>query len=284
MLAAGWMAGAILSFTAMAVAGREVSFQLDTFEIMLYRSLLGFVLVLIIASFFGKLPEINTENLGLHFGRNIFHFIGQNLWFFAVALIPFAQLFAFEFSVPIWVTLAAPFFLGEKLTRQNLITVAIGFIGILIITRPWVAGLSLGVIAAALCAIGFAASLLFTKQLTKTTTITCIMFWLTLMQLVFGIICAGYDGDISLPSRETLPWVVLISCAGLLAHFCLTNALRVAPALVVTPMDFTRLPIVAIIGMVFYNEALDIWILIGAVVIFIANYLNIVAEQKSQRA
>jgi drug/metabolite transporter (DMT)-like permease len=283
LLAAAWMSGAILSFTSMAVAGREVSFQLDTFEIMTYRSLLGFIIVIIVATAFGKLPEINTNRLGLHFGRNIFHFIGQNLWFFALTLIPFAQLFAFEFSVPVWIAIAAPFFLGEKLTRSRAMTIALGFIGILIVTRPWISGLSWGVIAAAFCAVGFAGSLIFTKQLTKTTSITCIMFWLTAMQLAFGLLCAGYDGDIQLPSLQTLPWVIVISFAGLFAHFCLTNALRVAPALVVTPMDFTRLPIIAIIGMTFYNEALDLWVLVGAVVIFVANYVNILAEQKSHK-
>jgi drug/metabolite transporter (DMT)-like permease len=281
--AALWMAGAILSFTSMALAGREVSIALDTFEIMMYRSLVGLLIVLIMAGGFGTIGQINTDRFGLHFLRNICHFAGQNLWFFAVALIPFAQLFAFEFTVPLWVALAAPLLLGEMLSRRRILTVVLGFIGILIVTRPWIAGLSTGVIAAALCAIGFAGALITTKQLTKTASITCILFWLTAMQLVFGVMCAGYDGDITLPDASTLPYVIVIGCAGLFAHFCLTNALRVAPAVVVTPMDFTRLPLVAIIGMAFYNEPLDVWILIGAVVIFVANYLNILTEQKSRK-
>ena len=284
LAAAFWMTGAIFSFTAMAVAGREVSLDLDTFEIMTYRSVVGLVIVLIVATTIGTLGQITADRIGLHFTRNIFHFAGQNLWFFAVPLIPFAQLFAFEFTSPLWVTLAAPFLLGERLTGRRVMTVAIGFVGILIVTRPWIAGLSWGVVAAALCAIGFAGSVIFTKQLTKTATITCILFWLTSMQLVFGLICAGYDGDITLPNTQSAPYVLLIGLAGLLAHFCLTNALRVAPAVVVTPIDFTRLPLVALIGMAFYNEPLDVWIMIGAVVIFIANYINILSEQKSQRA
>lgn len=276
-----WMFGTVASFSAMAVAGREVSFQLDTFEIMMYRSLIGFATVLIVGRFAGTLTEVRTDRLGMHFLRNISHFTGQNLWFFALALIPFAQLFAFEFSVPLWITLFAPFVLAERLTRSRVTSVVIGFIGILMVTRPWMAGLSWGIVAAFLCAIGFAGSAMFTKMLTRHESITGILFWLTLMQAGFGIVCAGYDGDVALPSADTWGWIVLIGFAGLLAHFCLTKALSVAPAVIVMPMDFTRLPIIAIIGATFYAEAMDIWIIMGAVVIFSANYFNILSEKRA---
>ena len=140
MKAALWMSGAIVSFTAMAVSGREVSFALDTFEIMTYRSVIGLLLVLIIGSWAGTIKQINCNRFQLHFMRNIAHFTGQNLWFYAVTLIPFAQLFAFEFSVPIWVMLAAPFLLGERLTSIRILSITVGFLGILIVTRPWLAG------------------------------------------------------------------------------------------------------------------------------------------------
>ena len=279
--AAIWMLGAIISFSAMAVGGREVSFELDTFEIMLFRSMIGFVIVLIIANFAGTFNQVNRDRLGLHFIRNLAHFVGQNLWFFAVTLIPFAQLFAFEFSVPIWVTLAAPFLLGERLTKLRVGAVFTGFLGILIVTRPWMAGFSPGIIAAALCALGFAATTICTKKLTRTATITCIMFWLTGMQLVFALVCAGYDGDIALPSMATLPWIIIIGIGGLVAHFCITKALQLAPATVVTPVDFTRLPIIAFIGYFFYNEGIDVWVISGAILIFAANYVNLLSDPKT---
>lgn len=284
MRAALWMSGAIFSFSAMAVAGRELSFDLDTFEIMTYRSLIGLIIVLIIAYYSKTLHEITTSQLGLHFTRNLAHFTGQNLWFYAVTLIPFAQLFAFEFSVPIWVMLAAPFFLGERLNALRVFSVFVGFFGILIVTRPWIAGLAPGILPAALCAIAFAATSIFTKQLTKITTITCIMFWLTTLQLIFGLICAGYDGNITLPAASNIPWVALIGVCGLLAHFCITRALQLAPATVVTPVDFCRLPIIAIIGYAFYDEPIDAYIIGGAILIFAANYLNIWSENKTKKA
>lgn len=281
--AALWMVGAIVSFSAMAVAGRELSFNLDTFEIMTYRSIIGLVIVVSFALYFKTYREINTQRFDMHFTRNLAHFAGQNLWFYAVTLIPFAQLFAFEFSVPIWVMLAAPFFLGERLNALRVFSVLVGFFGILIVTRPWIAGLAPGILPAALCAVAFAATSIFTKKLTNITTITCIMFWLTALQLIFGIVCAGYDGDIALPTANSVPWVALIGVCGLLAHFCITRALQLAPTTVVTPVDFCRLPIIAIIGYYFYNEPIDAYIIGGAVLIFAANYLNIWSENKSKR-
>jgi len=278
--AAIWMTGTIVSFSAMAVSGREISFDLDTFEIMMYRSIIGLIIVLLLAKLFKTHREITTQNLSLHFYRNLSHFTGQNLWFYALTLIPFAQLFAFEFSVPLWVMLAAPFLLGERLTNIRIISILVGFIGILIVTRPWLAGLAPGIIPAALCAIGFACSVIFTKQLTQKVSITCILFWLTSMQLLMAVICAGYDGDISLPSSSNFIWIIIIGIGGLLAHFCITKALQVAPATVVTPIDFCRLPVIAAIGYVFYSEALDIFIIGGAIIIFIANYINIWSETK----
>jgi drug/metabolite transporter (DMT)-like permease len=274
-----WMIGAIGSFTAMAIAGRQVSFALDTFEIMTYRSLLGIVIVCVVAGMTGTWRQINRQQLGLHAVRNVAHFTGQNLWFYALTVIPLAQVFALEFTTPIWVLLLSPLLLNERMTRIGMIAALIGFLGVLIVTRPGSAPVSPGLIAAALCAIGFAFSAIFTRRLTRTQSITCILFYLTVMQAIFGLICAGYDGDIALPNAATLPWLVLIGCAGLFAHFCLTTALSLAPASVVMPIDFARLPAIAIVGALVYAEPLDPFIFLGAALILGGNYLNITKGQ-----
>lgn len=276
--AALWMSGAILSFTAMAIAGRAVSFELDTFEIMMYRSFVGVVLVVLVAGLAGTLGQVNRRNMGLHFVRNLSHFAGQNLWFFALTAIPLAQVFALEFTSPIWAILLSPLILREKLRPVGLLAALIGFFGILIVARPNPQTLDFGQIAAASAAIGFALSALFTRKLTRTESITCILFYLTVMQAAFGVIFAGFDGDIAMPSTENLPWLVLIACAGLIAHYCLTTALRLAPASVVMPIDFIRLPLIAVVGMTLYGEQIDIWVLVGAAVIFAGNYLNILSQ------
>ncbi|WP_298679570.1 DMT family transporter [uncultured Lentibacter sp.] len=276
-----WMIGAIGSFTAMAVAGRAVSFELDTFEIMMYRSFVGIVIVLAVARASGHLHDITRRHLGVHLIRNIAHFAGQNLWFFAITVIPLAQVFALEFTSPIWVLVLSPLLLGERMTQTRVLAALLGFAGILIVARPFGETVGLGVVSAALAAIGFALSIIFTKRLTRSERITCILFYLTAMQAVFGILCAGYDGDIALPSPATAPWLLLIGCAGLLAHFCLTTALSLAPATVVVPVDFIRLPLIAVIGWAVYHEPLDLWVLLGAVLIFAGNYYNIWSETRS---
>ena len=276
-----WMMGAVVSFTLMAVAGREVLHELDTFEVMMYRSLMGICIVLIFSKVAGTFNEINVQQLTLHLTRNITHFIGQNLWFFAVTAITLPQLFAFEFSVPIWVALFAPIFLSEKLTKRRLFAALIGFLGILIVARPDNIGVTPGIIAAALCAICFTGAGIATKLLTRTQSITCILFWLTVMQAILGIICAGYDFDISFPSQSSLPWVILIGLAGLLAHFCITKALQLADAIVVYPMDFVRLPLATAVGVLFYNEPIQLLVFVGAAIILGANFLNILSEKQN---
>ncbi|TKZ21266.1 DMT family transporter [Shimia litoralis] len=278
--AALWMSGAILSFSSMAIAGRAVSLELDTFEIMMYRSFVGVVIVLIVSGVSGTWNQITTRSMGTHLARNAAHFTGQNLWFYALTMIPLAQVFALEFTSPLWVLILSPLILGEKLTKTRVQAAILGFGGILIVTRPGATPISPGLVAAAASAIGFAFSIMLTKRLTRTETITCILFYLTVMQAIFGIICAGWDMDITLPSAKAAPWLVLIGCAGLLAHFCLTTALRIAPATVVIPIDFFRLPLIAVIGMVLYGEPLEMAVFLGALAIFSGNYLNILSETR----
>jgi len=233
------------------------------------------VVLWVILTLTGQWRQVTRRSLGTHVIRNAAHFTGQNLWFYAVTAIPLAQVFALEFTSPIWVVLLSPLILGEPLTRLRLMSVLAGFMGILIVARPSPDTISPGLIAAASSAVFFALSVMYTRLLTRTETVLCIMFWLTLMQAVFGIIFSAWDGDMVAPSAQTLPWLVLIGFAGLLAHYCLTSALAIAPATVVVPIDFVRLPTIAIVGMLLYGEALDAWVFVGAAVIFAANYANI---------
>jgi drug/metabolite transporter (DMT)-like permease len=278
--AALWMIGAMVSFSLMAVSGRELAPDLNTFEIMFFRSLIGVVIVLGFGYAAGTLSEIKTDRLGLHLLRNLAHFSGQNLWFLAVAYIPFSQLFALEFSTPIWVALLAPLFLGEPLTRHRLLAVGLGFAGVLIVARPDMRALDPAIVAAMACAVCFAGSLMATKKLTRDQSITCILFWLTLMQLGMGAVATMLTGGISLPQGIDVLWVLAVGLGGLMAHFCITRALGLAPAIVVIPLDFMRLPLISVIGFLAYGEAFEWPIMVGALVIFSAILVNLQAESR----
>ncbi|MBR9822136.1 MAG: DMT family transporter [Rhodobacteraceae bacterium] len=274
------MSGAVASFLTMAFAGRALSTSLDTFEIMTWRSLTGVAIMVAIITARGAWGRISTRRMGLHIGRNIAHFTGQNLWFYAVAVIPVAQVFALEFTSPLWVLVLSPLVLGERLTLMRVLAAGLGFLGILMVTRPGTQELSPGVIAAACCAIAFALTMVTTKRLTRDVPTLSIIFWMTVTQTVMGLICGGYDMDFALPTAQTLPLLVLVGCCGLLAHFCITTALSFAPATVVVPIDFTRLPLAALLGVLFLGEPFDIWVLAGAVVIFAGNVVNIRSETR----
>ena len=282
MKATVWMIGAMFSFSLMAVSGRELATNLNTFEIMLFRSIIGFLIVLAIGYFAKTLAEIKRDRLGLHLFRNLAHFSGQNLWFLAVASIPFSQLFALEFSTPVWVALLAPLFLGEVLTKQRVLAVILGFAGVLIVARPDINQFDFAIVAAVACAICFAGSMMATKSLTSDQSITCILFWLTLMQLAMGLVATVFKGTITFPEGINIFWIVIVGIGGLTAHFCITNALALAPAIVVIPLDFMRLPLISVIGFLAYGEAFELPILVGAGVIFIAILLNLKAEKQRQ--
>lgn len=280
LAAAIWMSGSILSFTLMAIAGRSVAKVHDTFEIMTWRSAIGFVLVCTVAASLGRLKEVRRDRLPSHLARNIAHFTGQNLWFWSLTMIPLAQVFALEFTSPIWVILLSPLVLGERLTKPRLMAAGFGFVGVVMVAQPDFGHINGGVLAAAGSAICFAATALMTKKLTRGESIVSILFWLTLMQFCFGLIMAARDGILHLPTTQTLPWLALIGCCGVLAHLCLTTALSLAPASYVVPIDFARLPVIAVVGMVLYKEPLDGLVMLGAVVIFCGNWINIRSETR----
>ena len=280
--AALWMMGSVVSFSFIAIAARQVAHVHDSFEVLMVRSAVGFCLVVAVGGWTGRLGEVTTQRLPGHFLRNIVHFTGQNLWFIALTLIPLAQVFALEFTAPLWVILLSPIFLSERLTGQRIGAAALGFVGILIVTRPGAASLNAGVLAAAGAAVCFAAVSIMTKRLTRGTSVLGILFWLTLMQLCFGLIAAGFDGHITWPTAQTLPWLGLIGVCGVVAHLSLTSALSLAPASFVAPIDFLRLPFIAIVGALFYAEPFDPYVLTGGVVIFAGILLNIRAQMRPQ--
>lgn len=273
--AAAWMAGAILSFAFMAVAGRTVQAELNTFELMFWRSVLGLIIVVVLIRWLtGDLAAIRTRHWGQHATRNLFHFFGQNLWFYGITVIPLSQLVALEFTSPIWVMLLAPLFLREVLTRRKLMVALIGFVGVLVVAQPGVQPLNSGHLAGILAAVGFAVNLIFTSKIMRHDAVLCVLFWMTASQTVMALFLALATG-FTWPSMALAPWLGVIAITGLTAHYALTSALGLAPAMLVAPMEFARLPVFALVGAVVYGEVLDPMVFLGAAFIVSANFWNI---------
>jgi drug/metabolite transporter (DMT)-like permease len=280
--ALAWMMGAVASFVLMAIAGREIQVEMNTFELMLYRSVIGLAMVLLLLGLSRRgFAQLATRAPALHVRRNLWHFAGQNFWFYGVATIPLSQLVALEFTNPLRVAILAPLMLGERLTRLQILAVALGFVGILVVARPGVAPLEAGHAAGLLAALGFAMTTLYTKRIMTIDTVLCVLFWMTAAQTAMSLVLA-LPGGIPLPSAAIVPWLVVVGVTGLTAHFALTSALGHAPASTVAPMEFIRLPVIAMVGMWLYAEPLSLAVFAGALLIIGANLLNMRAARASR--
>ncbi len=275
--AAFWMAGALVSFSTMAVGGRELAAELSTFQILFFRSLIGLPLVLLVVLRYGGTAQLRTQRLPLHLVRNVAHFGGQFGWFYGLGFISLAEVFAIEFTVPLWTALLAVVLLGEHLTRVRLLAVILGIIGTLIILRPGVSIVHPAAVAVLLAAFGYATAHTLTKKLVGTESPLAILFYMTLIQLPLGLIPAL--GSWTIPSPASWPWVIAVGVSALTAHYCMARALRLADATVVVPLDFLRLPLIALIGAFVYGEEVTWSLALGSLFILAGIVVNLQAEQ-----
>ena len=280
IIAALWMIGALTSFSTMAICGRELSTEIGTFQILFFRSGVGFLVVSFLLWRSGW-RQILTRTPGLHLFRNLAHFGGQFGWFYGIAFIPFAEVFAIEFTTPIWTVALAAVFLKERLTRTRVATIVCGIAGVLIILRPGLAIINPASLAVVGGALGFAITYTITKRLSSSTSPLTILFYMTLVQLPLGLIPAWSTWVP--PSPAMWPWVVLVGVAALSAHYCVVRALSLVDAIAAVPMDFFRLPLIALVGFAFYGETLEWFVLVGALIMFGGNFMNLWMEHKQKR-
>lgn len=275
-----WVAGALLAFSAMAVSLRALSPYLGVFDMLSLRNISGIIVLLSLAAINPDLrPLIKPQTPMLHVWRNLVHFIGTYTWSYAVTILPFALVFALEFTNPIWVTLMAVPFLGERLTPSRIGAVILGFAGILIITRPWTASLDPRAGWALACAIFFAATTIFTKKLTLRNATFTIILWMNILQLPMNLAGADWAFIYKLTSVPVWPLIGVCTC-GLISHYCLTNAFQNGDALTVVPLDFLRIPLIALVGWQFYNEPLDPFVFAGAALIIVGILWNLRNEAR----
>jgi drug/metabolite transporter (DMT)-like permease len=273
------MSGTLASFMAMAIAGRELSAELTTFQILFFRSLVGLAVIIALLQRAGW-RHLKTGAFGAHLVRNLAHFGGQYGWFYGLALIPLTEVFAIEFTVPIWTAILATIFLGERMTRLRALAVVLGFAGILVILRPGVAMVSPPALAVLGAAVAFAIAHTLTKLLSGSDTPLAILFYMTAIQLPIGLGLA-LPGWVW-PSPALWPWVFAVGVTALSAHYCMTRAFRLADATVVMPLDFLRLPLMAVVAFIVYGEALETWVLVGATIVFAGTWLNLKSAQRSR--
>lgn len=270
-----WMCGAVVSFCAMAVAVRELQPSMGSFEILFLRSL---VMLLIVAALLPRTPAAwRTRRIGLHVWRNLIHLAGQYLWVVSIGLLSLATVFAIEFTIAVWVALLAALFLGERLTPPRLVQLALGVAGVLVILRPGALAFNPAALLMILGSFAYAGSIVITKRLSGTDAASTVLFWMSLVQAPVTFVAAlPYWVT---PPASSLPWVALIGAGSYAAHFCMTRAMALVDATVAAPIDFIRLPLIAILGALLYGEPFDPLVILGAIVIFLGTYYSIRRER-----
>ncbi len=275
-----WMLITIVSFLAMAVAVRELGTRMTVYEILFFRALIAFATVLPIVLI--KNPgAMRTSRIGLHITRNIVHYGGQFGWTAALGMLTMAEVFALEFTTPLWVALIAIVVLREPFSSHRVIATIAGFIGVLLIVRPASGVLEPGavfILGAAFC---YACSICMVKLLTRTDSALTIVFYMGLVQTPLSLLPAipGWQT----PLAAEWPWLIVTGVGTLCAHYAMTRALAIADATLIFPMDFLRMPGVAVIAWILYDESVSLWVGIGAAIIFVANYYNVSVESRLHR-
>ncbi len=267
------MAGWLTLMLVMAIAGREATRELSVFQVMLLRSVLGLCMLYPLVRAQGGFAAMKTQQLRKHVARNTVHYAGQAGWMAALSLIPLAQVVAIEFTMPLWTVLLAALFLGERLSGPKLLAVVLGLVGVALIVRPNASGLNPGQLIALAAAAAFAVSVILVKSLTRTEGVVAIIFWMLVVQSLLGLVPALMVWRTPTPSAWA--WVVVMAFCGTFSHYCMTHALRHADATVVVPMDFLRVPLMAVAAWFIYAERLDLLMVLGTALILVANLLNL---------
>ncbi|MFT5730538.1 MAG: drug/metabolite transporter (DMT)-like permease [Desulforhopalus sp.] len=276
-----WMTGALVSFCLMAIGARELSGEVSIFQILFFRSVIGLLFISSVILFFKNKVSIRTKKIGLHSFRNVIHFFGQYGWFLGIGILPLAEVFALEFTVPIWTLIIAAIFLGEAITTTKFISVFLGMIGVLVIVQPGYAimnSASFIVLAAAIC---YAISHTVTKSLSSSESAISILFYMCLIQLPIGLLLSLANW--SWPIGEQWLWLIVIGFTALSAHYCMTKAMKYAEVTTVVTMDFFRLPLIALVGMFFYAEQFKMSLIVGGGLMLIGNLIRVQPPSTAKR-
>ena len=267
------MSGALFSFCFMAVAARELSHGINTLEILFGRSLVGLVgsVGLIVGT--RQWALFKTEKFKFHVGRNLLHYFGQYGWFLGVSLLPLSQVFAIEFTSPLWTTLLAAVFLGEALTLQRVFAVVLGFTGVYVIVNPGQGMMNIGALCVLIAAVCFSSGNIFTKRLVQTDNPLTILFFMSAIQLPMGL-ALSYT-SLTMPEGVQWLWLFVVGLSSMTSHFCMARAMQKTDISVVVTLDFLRLPLITLIGVFVYAEVFHPIMVLGSLMVLCANLISV---------
>ena len=257
----------IILFSIMVIFIRKASENLHILEVVFFRNLLAFIVMLPLLTSTG-LAAIKMNNTKLFFMRGFFGAIGMLAGFTCLTLIPLAQATAISFSKPIFITIGATIFLGEIIKARRIAAIIIGIIGMLIIVQPGVNSLSFGIMLAIIAALAHSINALIVKKLTLTDSPQAIVMWMVIILIPITFIPAVTVWQ--WPSFETWLYLWGIAIVGTLAHFSWTKSYTMAEITSLESIEFIKLPIMALFGWMIFSEIPGTWTWIGGSIIFMS--------------
>ncbi|HWT16342.1 MAG TPA: DMT family transporter [Patescibacteria group bacterium] len=258
------MLASAVMFGLMAVAIRLASQSLHTFEVAFFRNFFGLIATLPLLYRHGP-GLLRTEHLPRYLLRCLVGVVGMLCGFWAIGHLPLAQAVALSYSSPIFVVIAAAMFLGERVHARRWTAVAIGFLGVLVITRPGSTDFSFGMVIAVCSAFMTGLVSVQIKQLSALEPADRIVFFTTLIWVPMSLLPALLVWR--WPEGIVWLWVIAAGFLGTGGHMLWTRALKLGDVSALTPISFTQLPVVAIAGWLLFGEHVDRWTLLGTTII-----------------
>jgi drug/metabolite transporter (DMT)-like permease len=259
-----WMLVSTLLFVGVTGTVRVLGSDINAPQAAIIRY--GFGILLLSPILLRIKPrELITPRMGLHALRGVVHGIAVILWFYAMARIPIADVTALGYTMPIFVTIGAALFLGERFRMRRMIAVLVGVAGTLVIVRPGFVTIELGTMAQLIAAPLFAASAIISKKMTEKDSSEVIVALMTvfvaLTVLPFAI--AVWRP----PTWEEMAWLFGTASFATLGHYTLMRAYAAAEITVTQPITFMQLVWAVLLGYYAFAETPDIWTIIGSVII-----------------
>ena len=271
-------------FSMNDVMGKWLVATYSVGQVLLLRSVAALaVLIPIMRS--QKVPLALPAQPWRHALRITFSTLEVACFYWAVTYLSLADVMTYYLAGPIYVAAIAVFWLGEKLDRPKVVAIGVGFVGVLIALRPSPATLGLPALIALMGSVFYALLTVTTRQLRETPDATLVLGQI-LGALIFGLFAAPFAWVN--PSLPELAGLFLLGIVSMAAHACVNRSLKIAPASIVAPYQYTLLVWAIVLGYLFFGDVVEMWTLVGAGVICLAGLALLLLEreaaQRAQRA
>jgi drug/metabolite transporter (DMT)-like permease len=278
----GLMLFSVFAFACMHATIQYVAKTgLPPFYIAFFRKFFGLLLLLPVVAR-NRFRDLRTRRPGLHAARGFIQVGAMLSFFYAVSITPLATTAALGFTAPLFGVIGAALVLKERLGRDRLIALIVGFAGALVIIRPGFIPLELGVILIVGSSAFWAIAMMIIKVLARADGAAAIAAYMVISLTPLTGIAALFVWQ--WPSLEQLAFLLLIGSFGTVAHLGFNQAMKEADAAAILPLDFTKLIWNAVLGYLVFTQIPGIWIWAGGTMIFIAATWVARSEAKARQA